>query len=45
MLPVLKLDAIQVEKEKETVDKQEVLTAVSRYAVSNTGEYQMILHP
>ena len=45
VLPVLKLDAIQVEKEKETVDTQEVLTAVSRYAVSNTGEYQMILHP
>lgn len=45
VLPVLQLDAVEVKKEKETVDTSEVLAAVSRQAVSHTGEYQMILHP
>ena len=45
ILPVLKLDAIRVEKDNETVDTPEVLAAVSKDAVSRTGEYQMILHP
>lgn len=45
VLPVLKLDVIRVEKEKEIMDTPEALVAVSRENVSHTGEYQMILHP
>ena len=44
LLPVLKLDEILVEKEKEIVNTPEVLVAVSKDILSSCKAYQMILH-
>lgn len=44
LLPVLQLDEIQVETEKETVKTPKVLVAVSRQPLSQDHAWQMILH-
>lgn len=44
LLPVLQLDEIQVETEKEIVKTPKVLVAVSHQALSQDHAWQMILH-
>ena len=44
LLPVLQLDEIQVETEKEIISTPNVLVAVSRQRFSQNGSWQMILH-
>ena len=44
LLPVLQLDEIQVETEKEIISTPNVLVAVSRQRFSQNGSCQMILH-
>ena len=44
LLPVLQLDEIQVETEKETLSTPNVLVAVSRQCLSQNESWQMILH-